>query len=111
MTTVIPIIDETNLLIELKGDTITLVRMATQAQPMKILLTIHDIIELNLDIKFRFPKETSWDKSSIEHMKTVKRELYIYHRNDFTPVYSFDKYNEKMETFLGHVDFRHLKGA
>jgi hypothetical protein len=87
---------EKQLLVELKGDTLRIIRSCDDAEPIRRLLTCHDIISLTLDINGRFPKKEEspliCDVDALRDLRKITSELFVYYGSklpmpDFSPFY------------------------
>ena len=88
---------EKQLLVELKDDTIRIIKSCNDAAPIKKLIICHDIIDLTLDINGRFPKKKEdapliCDVDALRDLRKTTSELFVYHGAllpvpDFSPVY------------------------
>jgi hypothetical protein len=92
----------------LSEQSITLMSLTRSVPAIKKLIGIHDILNINLDIYSKFVdsvsfKESFWDFASLYDMNTLRRELFIYHREDFVRPAVFDKFNHGTKTLLASI--------
>lgn len=94
--TVVHLAHEKRLLLELKDDTVRIIRSCTDIAPIKKLIHCHDIIQLSLDINDRFPAKADTpplcDVSALSELRKTTSELYVYYgillpMPDFNPWY------------------------
>ena len=88
---------EKQLLVELKGDTIRIIKSCNDAEPIRRLLTCHDIISLTLDINGRAFKRKEdaplmCDVAALKDLRKITAELFVYYGAllpipDFSPFY------------------------
>ena len=105
MGEVIKLFDEVALIKELKEDSVQLIHATSLVVAIKKLITAYDIFHLNIEICTRFKLDDPvWDLPSIIELKTIRRELIVYHRVDFEPTVLLDHYCDKLGIF-----FRGLK--
>lgn len=88
---------EKKLLVELKGDTLRIIKSCDEVEPIKKLVLCHDIISLTIDINDRFPKRDPnapliCDVDALKQLRKTTSELFVYYGSmlpmpDFSPVY------------------------
>lgn len=94
------------LLVELKKDTIRLIKSCDNAEPIRRLLTCHDIIHLTLDINNRFPAKGEnapliCDVDALRDLRKVTSELAVCWWQ-FLPIPDFSPlYVSKVDRLLG----------
>ena len=101
---VVKLRDEVPLIQELSDDTLRLIYATTVMQAIKKLVSAHDILSLSLDIAKKFRSEFLYDpvidKSAMQDLVTIRRELVVYHWIDFKPQKLLDQYAAKMGTLF-----------
>jgi hypothetical protein len=105
--------NESILMADLSDRTITLIKSTSVVPAIKRLVTAYDILTLNLEIekKFReFRDGPPWDIHALQDLGQIRRELVVYHRADFDPVFMLDTYSSRMGTLLRVVDLRLTNG-
>ena len=97
---------EKQLLLELKRDTIRLIKSCDNAEPIRRLLTCHDIIHLTLDINNRFPSKGEntpliCDVDALKDLRKVTADLAVCWWQ-FLPIPDFSPlYISKVDRLLG----------
>jgi len=88
--------DEVGMMKKLMQDSITLTRFTNITKPMKKLIEIHDLIELNLAVQSMFKDHKDapiWDVSALKEMNINRCELMVYYHNDFDPFFVLNKFS------------------
>ena len=95
--TVLHLEREKRLLIELKDDTIRIIKSCNDVEPIKKLVLCHEILDLTLDIKERFKKieglPPPCDEDALKSLKKTTLELRVFYWHllpipDFSPYYT-----------------------
>lgn len=106
---VLKLYNEVSLMEQLSGETITLIHHTKTLPAIKKLVTIGDIVTLNLKIEKEFDEYLEgppWDLCSLSDLGTLKRELVVYHRLDFNPFRVLDYYSKMVNKLLRMVEIR-----
>lgn len=106
---VVKLFDEVALMNELLCDTVQLIHATSLVRAIKILVTIHEIIDLNLEVQKRFMElkdEPVWDISALQDLKMMRRELNVYHKVDFDPTKLLEIYTKKMGALFHAITIR-----
>jgi hypothetical protein len=97
---VVKLFDEVPLIIELRSDTIKLIRATEVIEAIKRLVSAHDILSLSLkvaeDFRREFLQDPVIDGPAIIDLTTIRRELIVYHRADFHPPKVLEVYCGKL---------------
>lgn len=102
---VLKLFDEQKLVSELVEDSIDLVHGTRKVAAIKLILTIYDLLSLNLRLIDQY-KELGrahnelgnflfWDRASLKELNYSRCALVLYHRPDFTPISLLDHFNVK----------------
>ena len=89
---------ERQLVSKLKKDTLSLIHNTLNIPAIKKLILAHEILDLNETIFDKYSKneEPCWDIASIQDLKTIGHELFVYHRMDFNPSEKIVSYSNKI---------------
>jgi hypothetical protein len=101
--------DESKLMTGLQHQTMTLIHCTNEIKPIKALITLYDLIEINLAVEKLFKDHLDapiWDRAALQEMSNIRRSLLIYYRNDFIPVHKFDTYNRDLISFFNLLALR-----
>jgi len=101
--------DEVALMTELCSNTVTLIHATTKIQAIKLLVTAHDIIELNLEIEKKFQpykEHPPWDVCTLKELNSVRTQLLVFYRLDFSPFTLVDIYSNRLQNFNRIVEHR-----
>ena len=102
----IHLFDDKKVLSELRVDTIDLIHCTNTINAIKKLTYAYEIINLNLEVRKRFPDEDNWDICSISDLKRTKAELLIYHHTDFKPRNKLVMYGKKITNLVQNIEFK-----
>jgi hypothetical protein len=106
---IVRIYDEVKLMEGLLGSTISMMHNTTSIQPIKKLVAIHDIIDLNLTVSKTFTEHKDdpiWDKSTLKEMNILRAELFVYYYSEFKPFSSLQRYNNDIIKFFNVMALR-----
>lgn len=69
---------------------------------IKKLTQVYDILDINKQIiqKYRNHDEFYWDKAAIQDLNHITKELIVFHREDFNPVFKIYSFNENVSNFV-----------
>lgn len=104
--------DEQMLLEDLMDDTFQLIKRATNLNPVKKLIEIHDILSLNASLLHRFRSseitfdEVWLDTATLKHINNLRCTLMVFHHTDFISVQELQIYNRAFCRFLNLVLLR-----
>lgn len=107
---ILDLYNETAMMSGLKDQTIALIHCTNEIKPIKILISLHDLINLNMVIEETFKKHLDgpvWDVAALQEMSSLRRSLLVSHRADFKPVKKFDSYNYDLITLFNVYALRH----
>jgi hypothetical protein len=108
--------DEQMLLEDLMDDTFQLIKRATNLNPVKKLIEIHDILSLNASLLHRFRSseltfdEVWLDTATLKHLNNLRCTLMVFHHTDFISVKELQIYNRAFCRFLNLVILRLKNG-
>ncbi len=95
--------DEKDLIIRLKRDTLTLIHVSPQIEPIKKLVEASEILDLTLDINQRFPTTPPdipiGDEPALMRLRQIGIELYLFHRQEI-PAQHLELYADKITALL-----------
>ncbi len=103
---IIKLFDEVAMMNDLQNNTVDLIHATSIVMAIKKLVSVYDIIDLNLHIEktYRSYKDNPpWDLAALTDLNQLRRELFVYHKLDFNPVFLFEKYNQKMITLFRSI--------
>lgn len=109
---VIKIHDEQTLMEDLVCDTFALIRKADNLKPIKKLIEIHDILNINIKILQRFRKadftfDDVWvDVPTIKYLNHLRCALMVYHHTEFSCTQDLVVYNQAFCRFLNLILLR-----
>lgn len=94
----------------LQHQTIELIHCTNEIKPIKALISLHDLIEINLAVEQMFKEHKDapiWDKAALQEMSNIRRSLLVCYRPDFKPVIKFDTYNKDLIALFNLLSLRH----
>jgi len=100
---VVKLFDEVLLMGKLKAKTIDLIHATMNMLAIKKLVSVYDIVDLNLEIEKKFNEykdNPPWDIPALRDLNKIRIELILFHRMEFTPLGQIDMYNNNMVTLL-----------
>jgi hypothetical protein len=106
---IVSLYNEVELMKELGDSTVSLIHKTSSIQPIKKLITIHDMIQVNLTVSeiFKDHKDAPiWDKSALKEMNLLRAEILVYHHLEFTPFSALQKYNNDIIRFFNVMELR-----
>ena len=106
---IIQLHDEVAIMKGLKTSTFSLIHHTQIIQPIKKLVEVHDIIELNLIVQQQFQDYKDapiWDVPALKDLNKIRCELMVYHNKDFKPFSLLDKYNKDLLVFFNVMALR-----
>ena len=115
-TEVFTFCDETELLSSLLDATFLLLKKTKNIAPIKKLLEVYDILDVNTQILQKYKggdltfDEIWLDTATLRYLNRLRCELFIYHRKDFEYPRDFDGYNILFSRFLNLVILRLKNG-
>jgi hypothetical protein len=102
--------NESKLMAGLQCKTIELIHCTNEIKPIKALISLHDLIEINLAVESLFKDHKDapiWDRAALQEISNIRRSLLVYYRPDFKPVSKFDTYNKDLIAFFNLLALRH----
>ena len=105
----IKLYDEVALMSELYCDTVNLIHATSTIKAIKLLVTAHDIISLNLEIEKNYKpykNNPPWDIHALKDLNRVRAELLVFYRLDFKPAVLVDTFSVKVENLHRIVNHR-----
>lgn len=101
-------VNEIKVMSQLSSDAIKLIHSTHQITAIKKLVTVHELINLNLSVQkdFSGSEEIVWDISALSEMKLIRHEMVVYHSRDFDPPYLLKRFIEKMQSILNTAQHR-----
>lgn len=109
MDAVVKLFDEVQMMQELRLDTVKLIHSTASIKPIKKLVEVHELIELNLLIEQRFSDYKDfppWDYKVMKDLNLLRSELVVFHRPDFNPADRLDSFSRKMVTLFRLMELR-----
>jgi hypothetical protein len=109
---IIKLQDEFVLLEDLIIDTFNLIKKTKTLAPVRKLIEIHDILNLNASILVEYKKsdltfDEIWlDAPTLKYLNQLRCELLVYHYADFISRQEIDIYNRSFCRFLNLVLLR-----
>jgi len=106
---IISIHDEKGMMEKARSDSITLIQHTSTIQPIKIIIEIHDLIDLNLKIEQSFKcleGEPIWDISALKEINRNRCEIMVFHHANFKPFSILIKYNNDLVKLLNIISLR-----
>jgi len=107
---IVKLFDESILVKELISESVGLVHATHKIAAIKLLITILELLELNLTIIDRFSNQSKarneagaflyWDRASLKEFNYSRCALVLFHRPDFNPIDQLDHYNLKADRFI-----------
>ena len=97
---VIRLFDGPEVLNALSNDTLQILHATSVVPAIKKLITVHDILEMSLTIQKVSNIDPPWDFGALLELSRTRRELVVYHRSDFCPVWQFDNFSSKLQRML-----------
>ena len=91
--------DEVAIMRGLKTSTFALIRYTDEIKPIKKLIEVHDIIDLNLVVQQQFQDYKDapiWDIPALKDLNRLRCELMVYHHSEFHPFSMLDRYNSDL---------------
>jgi len=91
--------DEVSLMQNLKVSTFTLIHHTQNIQPIKKLIEVHDIIDLNLAVQQQFQDYKDapiWDIPALKDLNHIRCELMVYYHTEFHPFSLLMTYNKDL---------------
>jgi len=113
---IVKLYDEQMLLDDLISDTFRLIGRAKGIDPIKLLVEIHDILNFNASLiyKFRTSKLTFdeiWlDEGTLKHLNYLRCKLMVFHHTDFISHQEIRTYNRSFCRFFNLVLLRLKNG-
>lgn len=89
-------------------DTIDLIHATDQIQAIKRLITVNEIITLNLNVQRDFggSDDIVWDLCALSDLKRHRHEMIVYHSRDFNPPLLLKKFADRSQKLLVTVQHR-----
>jgi hypothetical protein len=87
---VVKLYNEQNLMMDLMGSTFGLITKTASINPVKKLVEIHDILNMNASLIQRFKSsnltfdEVWLDVAALKHLNYLRCALMVYHHTEFT---------------------------
>lgn len=102
------LVNEVDTMNHLLEDTVKLIHATDRVPAIKRLVTINDIITMNLEIQREFSGMDSivWDVGSLGALKIHRHEMIVYHSRDFTPPLLLRKFTDRMHGLINSVSHR-----
>ena len=103
---VIKIFDEVAAMSDLQSKTIGLIHATSLIPAMKKLMAAYEIIDINLQIErnyIDYKDFPPWDIPALTDLNQIRRELIVYHRKDFEPIFLLDRYSNKMSQLFHNI--------
>jgi hypothetical protein len=105
---VIALFNETKMIQDLSQETIFLIHCTLVVPAIKKLIATYDhldVVEKALDhFKGASPGQPIiWDMPMVQELEKLRRELVVYHRQDFKPAPRFDTYASNFHKLLLHA--------
>lgn len=101
---------ERQLLTKCMTQTIDLIHCTRVMDAIKKLTAAYDILELNIEIEKKYARSFDdnffWDMGSIEDLKQIKSELFIFHNSDFDPILKYKSYDLNLHSLIKNVTYR-----
>ena len=91
---------------ELQNKTIELIHATTLYTAIKKLTGAYEIIDINLQIEKTFNDYRDfppWDIPALTDLNQIRRELVVYHRKDFDPIFLLDRYSQRMNQLFYNI--------
>jgi hypothetical protein len=87
---------------KLLTQTIDLIHATKVIHAIKKLTTAHDILRINQEIIARYGEEDKfcWDKAAIKDLNFISKELIVYHREDFDPMFLIFSFTENVSNLV-----------
>ena len=112
MSVVIKLYNDVAIMNELVFDTMGLIKATESIKPIKKLITIREIIDLNLYIQQNYKEyegNPPWDIVSLHDLNSHRIELLVFHRIEFMPAVLLDKYNSKLCQLFRTIEMNNQK--
>lgn len=96
---IIQLHDEVAIMQGLRASTFILIHHTQAIQPIKKLIEVHDIIDLNLVVQQQFQDYKDapiWDIPALKDLNHIRCELMVYYHTEFKPFVMLDKYNKDL---------------
>lgn len=103
MTQIVKLFDEVVMMGNLRKNTIELIHATLNIIAIKKLITVYDIVDLNLEIEKKFKDyedNPPWDIAALRDLNKIRIELVLFYRMTFTPLSILDKYSNNMVALL-----------
>lgn len=102
------IVNEIEVMNQLSTDAIRLIHSTEKIPAIKKLVTMHELISLNLNVQrdFSGSDDIVWDLSALCEMKSIRHEMVVYHSRDFDPPYLLKRFVEKVQSILNTAQHR-----
>jgi predicted nucleotidyltransferase component of viral defense system len=93
---------ENMLVNKLMVQALELIHCTKKIVAIKKLTQVYDILDLNKEIIQRYKKkeEFYWDKAAIQDLNHITKELIVFHREDFNPIFKIYHFNENVSNFV-----------
>jgi len=103
MARLVKLYDEKQLLLVLQADTLVLIQGCRTIEPVKRLVTCHEVLQLTFDIQLKYPREApadlECDEGALLHLKTLTQELCVSYRMEL-PNPGFDSFSANIRKLL-----------
>jgi len=103
MTQIVKLFDEVVMMGNLRKNTIELIHATLNVSAIKKLITVYDIVDLNLEIEQKFKEyedNPPWDIPALRDLNKTRIELILFYRMAFTPLGLVDRYSDNMLSLL-----------
>lgn len=101
--------NEVLMMEKLRENSFTLIKSTISIQPIKKIIEIHDLIDLNLTIaqQFKDYKDAPlWDIAALCDMNRNRCEIMVFHHNYFSPRMILEKYNMDLVRLFNVISMR-----
>lgn len=106
---IVQLFDDVAIMKDLKKDIPALIHSTEAVPAIKKIISIHEIIDLNLTIEQNFKPfkdDPPWDLASIKDMNRTRIELLVFHLEDFIPKKTLFGFNEKIKSLFRIIHLR-----
>ena len=113
---IVKLYDEQMLLDDLISDTFRLIGRAKGIDPIKLLVEIHDILNFNASLIYKFRSsnltfDEIWlDEGTLKHLNYLRCKLMVFHHTDFISHQEIRTYNRSFCRFFNLVLLRLKNG-
>lgn len=93
---------EKMLVNKLLNQTVELIHATKVIAAIKKLTQAHDILQINQEIMSKYGAEDKfcWDKAAVQDLEGISKELVVFHRIDFNPIFLIYSYNENISNLI-----------